>query len=153
MKSLASLFKDMYDDRGKKEILTQSPTIQRASQRILFGLAPSLCSNGMNICLRDISQAYTQSSTHLSREVFIKPPGELSLLNNIMLKIIRPLYGLAEAGTHWFHTYHNHHVEKLNMITSTFDPCLLIDNSRRQNSCSIVGLQTDDTLILADEEP
>ena len=24
-----------YDDRGKKEILTQSPTIQRASQRIL----------------------------------------------------------------------------------------------------------------------
>jgi hypothetical protein len=29
-----------YDDHGKKEILTQSPTIQRASQRILFGLAP-----------------------------------------------------------------------------------------------------------------
>jgi hypothetical protein len=69
-----------------------------------------------------------------------------------MLKIIRPLYDLAEAGTHWFHTYHNHHVEKLNMITSTFDPCLLIDNSRQQNSCSIVGLQTDDTIILANEE-
>ena len=141
-----------YDDRGKKEILTQSPTIQRASQRILFGLAPSLCSNSMNIYLRDISQAYTQSSTHLNRDVFIKPPSELSLPKNIMLKIIRPLYGLAEAGTHWFHTYHNHHVEKLNMITSTFDPCLLIDNSRQQNSCSIVGLQTDDTLILADED-
>ena len=31
----------VYSDHGKKEILTQSPTIQRVSQRIIVAMAPS----------------------------------------------------------------------------------------------------------------
>jgi hypothetical protein len=61
---------------------------------------------------------------------------------------VKPLYGVPEAGNHWFKTYHQHHVRKLKMEQSTYDPCLLYTLS---NGLGIVGLQTDDTLFLADQ--
>ena len=64
--------------------------------------------------------------------------------------VLRPLYGIPEAGTHWWATYHNHHKEKLSMTTSTYDPCFLITTGKE--AFRIVGIQTDDTLILASEE-
>ena len=44
-----------YNDDGKEVILTQSPTIQRASQRVIVALAPSLIKNGMAVYLQDIT--------------------------------------------------------------------------------------------------
>ena len=60
----------------------------------------------------------------------------------------KPLYGVPEAGTHWWATYHMHHIKKLQMRISTYDPCLLISDSE---SFGIVGIQTDNTLILRDK--
>ena len=94
-----------YGDSGKDKILTQAPTIQRASQRILLSLAPSLYAQDMKLYLRDISQAYTQSQTQLTRDIYLKPPTELALQSKF-LRLIQPLYGLAESGTHWYNTYH-----------------------------------------------
>jgi len=65
--------------------------------------------------------------------------------------ILKPLYGIPEAGTHWFNTYHNHHTEKLNMVVSTYDPCLLITTTTTE-AFAVVGMQTDDTLMLASNE-
>ena len=64
--------------------------------------------------------------------------------------ILKPLYGIPEAGTHWFSTYHRHHTEKLKMATSTYDLCLLITTTK--DAFGMVGIQTDDTLILASDE-
>lgn len=68
---------------------------------------------------------------------------------NTIMKIIKPLYGLAESGTHWWATYFRHHCEKLLMKTSTFDPCLLV-TTKEAPSFGIVGMQTDDMLGLSD---
>ena len=38
-----------YQDHGKEAILTQSPTIQRCSQRLIMSLAPELIYRGMTI--------------------------------------------------------------------------------------------------------
>jgi hypothetical protein len=65
-----------------------------------------------------------------------------------ILRVLRPLYGVPEAGNHWFKTYHRHHTENLGMQQSTYDPCLLQSNK----PFAVVGLQTDDTLFLADED-
>ncbi|KAF1935700.1 hypothetical protein EJ02DRAFT_460141, partial [Clathrospora elynae] len=46
-----------------------------------------------------------------------------------LLHVIKPLYGIAEAGVHWWTTYHGHHCKELNMSTSTYDPCLLVTNA------------------------
>lgn len=130
-----------YNDSDKKKVLTQSPTIQRASQRLLLCLA---IYKDFNVFTRDISQAYTQSKSKLVRDFYVHPPAELNLPDGILLKVLLPLYGVPEAGTHWFHTYHDHHVKNLNLKQSKYDPCLLF------SSDALVGLQTDDTLIACD---
>ena len=129
-----------HHDQGKKDVLTQSPTIQRVSQRLILCLA--MVFDNRDLYLRDISQAYVQSSTNLARRFYIKPPKEVDLGGNV-LKVLRPLYGVPEAGTHWYNTYHKHHTEKLGLNPSSYDPCLLY------NQEAIVGLQTDDTFYLA----
>ena len=63
--------------------------------------------------------------------------------------VLKSLYGIAEAGTHWWATYNRHHKEKLGMVSSTYDPCLLITDS---GPLGIVGMQTDDIIIVGDEE-
>jgi hypothetical protein len=42
--------------------------------------------------------------------------------------------------------YYNHYVNELSMNQLTYDPCLLYSNY----PFSVVGIQTDDTLILRD---
>ena len=139
-----------YDDDGKEMILTQSPTIQRASQRIIMALAPSLIKDyNMTLSLRDISQAYTQSTTKLNRMIIARLPKEMEHLypHDTVMLVVKPLYGIAEAGTHWWATYSKHHRENLAMTTSTYDPCLLVTISK--DKFGIVGMQTDDTIILS----
>ncbi|KAI9035081.1 uncharacterized protein KD926_004646 [Aspergillus affinis] len=58
----------------------------------------------------------------------------------------KPLYGIPEAGTYWWATYHKYHREKLEMVISTYDPYLLISTAKE--AFGIVRMQTDDTLIL-----
>lgn len=131
-----------WGDNGKELILTEAPTIQRASQRLIICLAVIL---DRALCLRDISRAYTVAKTLLERDIFTKaPPG--AGIGEVYLKVIRPLYGIPEAGTHWFRTYQKHHVVNLGLTTSPYDPCLLY------SADAVVGLQTDDTLFTATEE-
>ena len=67
-----------------------------------------------------------------------------------VLQVVKPLYGIAEAGNHWFATYLDHHKEKLDMEMSSYDACLLITKNGSVNF-GITGLQTDDTLNVGTE--
>ena len=78
---------------------------------------------------------------YLLKELVTKYP------EGIIIRIIKPLYRIAEAGVHWFATYQGHHCKELDMATSTYDPCLLIINIG-PDKFGIVGLQTDDTLAI-----
>ncbi|KAI0999863.1 hypothetical protein K3495_g8333 [Podosphaera aphanis] len=106
-----------YADEGKDKILTQSPTIQRVSQRLILSIAPTLLRQGYTLWLRDITQAYTQSATPLQRTVLAYLPTELRPYHpdGTIIQVIKPLYGIAEAGTHWWATYITHHKENLSM--------------------------------------
>jgi hypothetical protein len=70
------------------------------------------------------------------------PPGTIIIVR-------KPLYGIPEAGTHWWATYYKHHKEKLLMTTSSYDPCLLI--TTKKEAFGVVGMQTDDTLFLVED--
>uniref|UniRef100_A0A093UYI9 Transposon Ty1-NL2 Gag-Pol polyprotein n=1 Tax=Talaromyces marneffei PM1 TaxID=1077442 RepID=A0A093UYI9_TALMA len=121
-----------YNDGDKEYVLTQSPTIQRASQRIILCLG--MIVENVRYYIRDITQAYIQSTTKLNRDFYIRITPDLAeyFPGATFLKVVRPLYGIPEAGNHWFRTYHNHHTEKLNMETSTYDPCLLHCSDSKQ---------------------
>jgi hypothetical protein len=62
----------------------------------------------------------------------------------------KPLYGIPEAGTHWWATYHKHYREKLAIVMFTYDLCLLITTTKA--AFGVVGIQTDNTLILGLKE-
>ncbi|KAI0991280.1 hypothetical protein K3495_g16907, partial [Podosphaera aphanis] len=64
--------------------------------------------------------------------------------------MLKPLYGIPEAGNHWFSTYTKHLKESLDMQTSCFDSCLLITNSG--SPFGITGMQVDDTLFIGTED-
>ena len=63
--------------------------------------------------------------------------------------VLKSLYGIAEAGTHWWVTYNRYHKEKLGMVSLTYDSYLLITDS---GPLGIVSIQTDDIVILRDEK-
>ena len=70
----------VYGDNGKAVILTQSLTIQRSSQRLVIALAPSLIQipgKQIQLSLRDITQAYIQSTTLLQRLIVARLPKEI----------------------------------------------------------------------------
>jgi hypothetical protein len=135
-----------YKDTEKGMVLMQSPTIQRVSQRLILAFTAMLLNAEIGLYLRDITQAYTQSTTRLNRTFFVRPPVEMNMEKGTILRVIKPLYGVPEAGNHWFHTYQPYHIEKLDIRQSTFDPCLLHATG---SDIGLVRLQTDDTLILA----
>jgi len=84
--------------------LTQSPTIQQVSQRLILCIAAMYQGKDAQLYLRDISQAYIQSLTKLNRDFFITAPEELTsqlgVPKDAILKIVKPLYGVPEAGNH-----------------------------------------------------
>ena len=132
-----------YSNDGKAVILTQSLIIQRSSQRLLIIIAPSLIAipeMQIRLSLRDITQAYTQSTTSLQRLIVARLPKEIqyNYPTNAVIIILKPLYRVPEAGTHWFSTYHRYHIEKLKMATSTYDLCLLITTTK--DAFGIVGI-------------
>ncbi|KAL2885168.1 Ribonuclease H-like domain [Ceratocystis lukuohia] len=143
-----------HSDADKSTVLTQAPTIQRMSQRALISVGACRLEGGkVRFLMRDISQAYVQSLSKLARAFYLDPKKEVRDILGIgvekVLRVLKPLYGIAEAGNHWFATYSKHHIEKLKMRPSTYDSCLMM--STVDGECGMVGLQTDDTLILSDD--
>jgi hypothetical protein len=141
-----------YNNKRKEMILTQSPTIQRASQRLIIALALLLANRNICLSIRDITQAYIQLTTLLNRLILARLPKKIKdkFLPNTIIIVRKPLYGIPEAGTHWWATYHKHHKEKLAIATFTYDPCLLITTTKK--AFGIVRIQTNNTLILRSEE-
>ena len=142
-----------YNDRDHG-LLTHAPTVHRASQR----LCVALCAQDPSFRLfsRDVSQAYLQSETTIQRPIYVRPPPEIGLPEGRLFRVARPLYGIPEAGMHWFSTYHKHHVQALGMTPTAYDPCLLFTPGLLSNSKSgprgVTCLQTDDTANAGNEE-
>ena len=68
----------------------------------------------------------------------------------MIFKVVKPLYGVPKAGIHWYGTYSTYYREKLSIDTSTFNPYLLVTRDE-DGPFGIVGIQTDNTLILGDD--
>jgi hypothetical protein len=139
-----------FKNQNKILVLTQSSIIQRVSQRLIICLAVTL---SMKLYLRDIMQAYVQFRSTLNRDFYVQSSSKLiklmSIFNDCILKVIKSLYDVSKADNHWFKTYHDHYIDKLDMTQFTYDSCLLYIIDRI--CIEIVSMQTNDTFILADQ--
>jgi Reverse transcriptase (RNA-dependent DNA polymerase) len=72
------------------------------------------------------------------RDAYIKPPAEFELNANQVLKLLRPLYGLADSGDYWGSTLLNHLKEELGMMQTAGDPAMFFKmlDSKLQGMCS-----------------
>jgi hypothetical protein len=144
-----------FNDQNKIFVLIQSSIIQRVSQRLIICLVVSL--SQMKLYLKNIIQIYVQFRFNLNRDFYVQSLSELiklmKIFNDCILKMIKSLYDVSKTNNHWFKIYHDHHIDKLNMIQFLYDFCLLYISSIIivQIDMSIIDIQIDDTLILADQ--
>lgn len=121
------------------------------SLRLIIYLITMLKNNeNIKLYLRDVVQLYMQSTSNLNHESYIRLSPKLILLFddscNCIIKVIKSLYFIAKAGNSLFATYYPHHKEKCKMRESSYNLYLLYNFG----PFGIVGIQTDDILILAD---
>jgi hypothetical protein len=107
----------------------------------------------MKLYLRDIVQVYMQALTTLIHEFYLQLTKELKealeVQSDEILRLLQLLYGVPKSGNHWFGTYYKHYVETLSINVSIYNIYLLYRNE--EPYWAIVGLQTDNTLILANK--
>jgi hypothetical protein len=71
----------------------------------------------------------------------------------MVLKVIKPLYKIPEAGNYWFNTYHTYYIKELQISQLTYNLCLLYTNTNMSTIAKfgVVGLQTNNILFLRDD--
>lgn len=99
---------------------THAPTVMRVLQRLLITL--SAINTTLNFFTRDDLQAYVQSDTPTQRRIYFRPPKDLKLPAEMLLRVDLPLYGILEAGLHWLRTYHDHQKKTFFPIPATHEP-------------------------------
>jgi len=101
-----------------------SATLQPQSIRLLLALAHA---NDFDIWTADVTQAYLQSKDPLLRDIFItKQIPEFELAPHECLKLMKPLYGLCDAGDLWASTMDKHHRLDLGLKSLRSDPALYV---------------------------
>eukprot|EP00179_Madagascaria_erythrocladioides_P028821 CAMPEP_0198356220 /NCGR_PEP_ID=MMETSP1450-20131203/122020_1 /TAXON_ID=753684 ORGANISM="Madagascaria erythrocladiodes, Strain CCMP3234" /NCGR_SAMPLE_ID=MMETSP1450 /ASSEMBLY_ACC=CAM_ASM_001115 /LENGTH=181 /DNA_ID=CAMNT_0044062687 /DNA_START=86 /DNA_END=628 /DNA_ORIENTATION=- len=134
--------KDAADDLSRS-----SPTMSRCTLRLICMVAVIL---DLELWTVDITQAYTHTGSRLQRPVFAKAPKELGLPPGYILKVVGPLYGLAEAGVHLYAKLRQFLQTYLFMSGTVLDFCLYTHARQDGQPDAVVGTQVDDILGASD---
>ena len=130
-------------DRDKDLLVHTSSALRQNSLKILVSIAAMF---GFPIWTHDVSQAYLQSGSQLLRDVYVKPTKEFELTPNVLFKLLRPLYGLPDAGDYWHMKFANHLRDDLHMRDTIGDLSLFFHHTRGKLD-GILGTYIDDSLI------
>jgi hypothetical protein len=119
-----------HKDVEKQWLVHNSPSLRQGSIKLLVALAAIF---GFRIWSLDVSQAYLQSAETLMRDVYLDPKHDrdvFHLSSEQCLKLLRPLYGLADSGDYWHSTFLKHTKSDLEMITTFTDASFFFHLSR-----------------------
>ena len=127
-----------------KNILVHNSTNLRQSSTLLIAFLAAI--HNFRIWSHDVNRAYLQSSEKRMRKVYLKPPKELNLSSDELLELIKPLYGLPDAGDYWDRTMADHLRKDLNMVPTYHDIALHFLHGEKELQ-GLVGVYVDDSLI------
>jgi hypothetical protein len=111
----------VFATNDKQDGLTGAPTVQSYSTRCAFAFAA--CRPDLTGKCRNVSTAFLQSDSTISRRVFMLPQPDMGLTPESLLRVVRLLYGLPDAPLHWYSAYSRYHRETLGMDAAAHDPC------------------------------
>lgn len=114
----ARFFVQGFRDKFKTFVVHDNSNAQPHSITILTGTAAIF---GFRIFSTHVTEAYLQSNDDLVRDVYIKPAAELGISSVKMLKLLKPLYDLADSEYYCGKTLKNHLQENLNTVPSKGD--------------------------------
>lgn len=116
-----------YGDKPVATIATKASTVQRFTQRLFLSLAASM--DDASPYLRDINQVYIRFAAPPEQELYIQTPKEMILPPYIILKIVKPLYGVLLSGLHCHLTCLEHNISAPNMIWSRVELCFFFKDT------------------------
>ena len=134
-------------DNEKNELVHNSTTARQSSTRLMLAIAATL---EFKVWSQDISQAYLQGAEKLSRDVYIRPGPELKIPSGHLLKLLKPIYGLADSGDIWNTTFSKHLQEDLGMQRAQTDMSMFFKRDRKELT-GIEATYVDDSLAVGDE--
>jgi hypothetical protein len=137
-----------HKDREKSLLEHNSTTVRQSSTRLIMTLAATF---GFRIWSQDLKQAYLQSSDNLMRQVFLRPSKEFELPPGKLLKLQKPLYGLADSGDYWYNTMSKHINDDIGMKSTTGDMSFFYKNIGN-NLVGLTGTYVDDSLLAGNLE-
>lgn len=134
-------------DRDKPCMVHEIATLRSSSIHMILSVTAI---KSLRVFSHDVNQAYVQSKDKVSRRIFILPKQEyldiLCITDNEFLELLRPIYGVCNAGDYWGVTVH-YHVEKgLDMSPTTGDPGLYLKLSDGKLE-GMVGISSTITCI------
>ncbi|KAA8492870.1 Copia protein [Porphyridium purpureum] len=140
-------------DPDKKNIVVESPMLSMWGFRVILSIAAN---RGWQLFTIDAKKAYVQSSSALRRPIFLVLRSPLSNLfataisspcsgSRIYLKLLKPLYGLTEAGTYWWFTIHDA-LCTLHLSVSPLDMCFFY------SSFGLVGVLSDNLIYCGTDQ-
>ena len=131
-----------HTDAEKNLLVHSSPNLKQSSIRLLLAQAATF---GFQIWSQDVRQAYLQSAERLMREIYVRPTKEFKLSHDQLLRLLKPLYGLADSGDYWHITFSSHLRRDLQMIPTLNDLSLFFKTVKGELA-GMIGAYVDDTI-------
>lgn len=103
---------------------TFAPTVRHDTLRVFMAV---VCQKDLELHQIDVNNAFTESN--LLEDIYMIPPPGVEVPPNMVLKILRSLYGLKQAARDW-NKLCVAKLEQIGFTQSQVDPCLLIHKER-----------------------
>lgn len=135
-----------HSDMDNNMLVLASPNLQQQTTRILIAIAAIF---GFRLWSQDVSQAYLQSASHLTRDVYVKPRHGIKIRSDQLLRLLKQLYSLTDSGYYWHATLATHLEEDMGMVPLAGVLACFIKLINRKFS-GTVGIYVDDTFATVD---
>eukprot|EP00170_Pyropia_yezoensis_P001479 contig_6504_g1483 len=140
-----------HKDRDKRFVVHNLSTLRQRSTKMVVSTS-AVC--GFRLFAHDVNQSYLQSMEKMTRDVYLQPRAEdreyFGIGEDEVLQLVRPLYGICDAGDYWAATFTAHVEDDLGMAPTTGDPALYV----RDGTDSVDGLlgnYVDDSILGGNE--
>lgn len=140
-----------HKDKDKPFVVHNMSTLRQRSTKMLVSTS-AVC--GFRLFIHDVNQSYLQSTEQMTRDVYLLPRAEdrhfFSIQGDEELQVLRPLYGICDAGDYWAATMSTHIKEDLGLVPSTGDPALCIREGAT-GADDLLGAYVDNSLMGGNE--